>query len=354
MTPTLRPPLIAAPPSLRLFSEDPSPPDSEAQDFTVRQLFESRILPDLLAEGRKPGTFEAYYWAIRHWEKRTTDPPVPRVVDQTMRDFFRQFKPPDYELSTAAKVWRQLRPIFRRAAPESDRNPEGLGILAKMPRVKLGKIPRRANRLVAEEELNALYYACDVAVWPRVHKVPPPALWRCALVSLTNLAPRSWDFFCESPRQPAENVWLYSSINWLTKTIRFKPDKTGDELRIPLHPIVIAHLESVRTERDVVFPATRNRHYVYDEWKKIKIAAGINVDGPEDLSFQQLRENCQTEWDSIKMGLGDFILGHAPQGVGATWYRNFQKKAMKACKDFPQPAAFQEIFKANPAQLALF
>lgn len=347
----------APPPSVSLRLFEPDTFTADPVNLTLREFFETKLLPQLIAERKKPGTIAAYRWALKHWETRTPNPPLSKIDLDLPKTFLLGFAPPEFELATAAKLWRQLKAIFRRAAPESDRNPDGLGLIERIPRVKLKRPPRRSNRLIALEEFDALYDACRVAKWPRIPGVRAPLLWQTSLVCFSNLGPRAWDFFCDRPHANPlpQHCWRWDWINWRTNTLQFVPDKTGDELRLPLHPIVVAHLQAIRTDRTFIFPATRNRHYVYDQWTAIKIAAGFDVEGPEDLDFQEIRANCQTEWDTLHFGLGDYILGHAPEGVGATWYRNFAKLAAEACQRFPQPPSFSRIFTASgPRQLSLF
>lgn len=337
---TVSSPSIATPSfSLRVWAPDEFSRAPDQQ--TLRQFFESSLLPGLLEAGAKAGTIEAYYWALRHWEGQTADPPLAAIdADPHMvQSFLLRFQPPQFSIATAHKLWRQLKVIFRRATQESDSNPDGMSIIQRVPRVKLKRQPRRANRFVSHDELDALYDACEVATFTRTEH-PAPLMWRCQLVCFKNLGPRTWDFFCSSPDRPGANCWRWEWINWRARTIRFRPDKTGDELRLPMHDVVMSHLQQVYSSRNVVFPATKNKHYVYGQWARIKRAAGFAVDGPESLRFQHLRATCQTEWDMLSMGLGDFFLGHAPSGVGATWYRTMEPVAMKLYKDLPQPKSF--------------
>jgi integrase len=158
-------------------------------------------------------------------------------------------------------------------------------------------------------------------------------------VALYCLGPRAWDALCATPGQPG-GCWQWSGLNRAAGTLRYIPRKTGQELRVPIPPVLAERLETFRHRSSAIFPVTTCRGDVYRQWTRIKAAAGIPASGPETVHFHDLRRTCQTEWDALLPGLGDFILGHAPRGVGETWYRNFSRHARKNAALFPLPATF--------------
>jgi hypothetical protein len=126
------------------------------------------------------------------------------------------------------------------------------------------------------------------------------------------------------------------------------PAETGDEPRLPIHPALLKHLDSIWHPGAAVFPVTKSRGDLYGQWQAIKAAAGIPLDGPETIDFHDLPRTCQTEWDSLLPGLGGLILGYAPNGVGESWHRNFTKKASDLCNSLPQPASFLSGLPRRP------
>lgn len=332
---------VPQPAGLRLFN-----PESLSK-LTLRAAFETFLLPDLIEEAREASTIAEYWSAIRHWEKRTVNPPLD-VVDgnrKLFKTFFARLREDAKRPTTIRKIWRHLRPILRRCAPESDRNPDGEGLIQAVPKVKLPKVPRQVNRVAERRELSAIYDACDAATWR------PAGWWRAAEVCFYNLGPRCWDLFCADQTDAECSGWRWSQISFARKVLKFTQDKTDDEIEIPLNDVVLSHLEALRplSKGTALFAATKCRGDLYDDWKRIKQAAGVL-----DLDIQDLRRTCQTEFDWIKPGLGDFMTGHTPQGVGETYYRNFAKKARRAVKRLPQPKAFMQIFQRPDRQRRLF
>lgn len=313
-------------------------------DLTLREAFERYILPDLRENQRKRNTIREYLNALRHWEAHTTDPAIAYVDKDVAKNFVRSITGP-LAAETVGKVWRHLRPIFRRYAPAANGNPDGMGLIETVPRPKMPKVKRANNRAATIEEAAAFYAACDVATWPHCDNISPAIFWRAGIVFLWELGPRCFDLFCMDPANEATGGWRFKNVNWIARSIRFRLEKTSDadqpdEIAVPCSSAVMAHLTAIRSTRAAVLPVTKCRGDFYESWHKIRIAAGI-----EDKEFtpQCVRRACQTEFDWLHMGLGDYIVGHIPSGVGPQYYRNFGKKARETIEQLPRPPAFTSL-----------
>jgi len=358
--------------SLRLFSPPPLPAgvagginQLEPRLFTIREAFEAF----LKEKQKKKTTVEAFENACMHWEQGTSNPPegcqhwgsgsgnppICQITQEQVEEFVEKIMPPRVPSpATIVKVCRGLRTIFRRVGPAIDGNPQGRGILDKIPYFPLPKVPKSTPRTAHMDQLNLLYDACGVATWPRIGEIPPANFWRTSLVSFYNLGPRAWEFFCAAPHCRDESIpegrlgWRWDKIDLERATIEYWSEKVSAWLERPLHAVVVAHLKSIWSDRSAVFPATKCRSTLYDEWKKIKTAAGVGVmqtrsRSNPDLDVHDLRRTCSSEWDWIHPMLGDWMIGHIPNDVGSVHYRNFARKARETLPDFPQPEAFLNV-----------
>ena len=328
-----------------------SPP--AAATLTLRAVFESFLLPDLIEQGRSPATIAEYSNSLRLWELLTTDPSLAELErdhKETLKAFIRDLKAsrqPQYRPATICKIWRHLRPVIRRAGPLGDHNPDGEGIIGFVRPPRLPAVPRRINRVANLDELQALSEGCRVATWPKRGNIAPEVMWRAAIVSFYNLGPRCWDLWCADPATPHSSGWRWPQINLRAGSLRYLPDKTEEagEIEIPLNRVCVTHLAGIKREWSAVFPASKSRGALYGQWAQIKAAAAATCPSVLDLEIQNLRGTCQTEFDSIHVGLGDFMVGHAPDGVGPSFYRNFFRKAKEAAEQLPQPAGFLDILR---------
>lgn len=347
--------------ALRLFSaEGTGDPGKPAGELRLSEVFDRFLRAEYAA---RPGSLGAYEQALGHWERRTNDPPVTAISRDTWRSLKDSMAADGRKPATIAKTGRHLRRILRRIGPATDGNPGGEGVLAKLPHLEMPRVVRSLPRHADATELDALYEACRVATWPKVGGVTPPAFWRAALVMMYNLGPRAWEMFCAQPRAPydaeADNPltgWRFEHVNWREGSLRYWIPKVHAWHEVPLSNVVVAHLESIRADRATIFPASKARGSLYGQWRCIRAAAAMAVASVADLEPHDLRKTCQTEWDHVQLGFGDFVVWHTPTDVGGTYYRNFAKKVRARVEELPQPQSFARIFDAGagPRQLRMF
>ncbi len=357
---------------LRLFSPPPLPSGVAAnvspgdqQRLTLREAFDLFIFPGL--DRRKSGTVDVYRNAIKHWETHSENVPLIEINQPILQEFMSRLAPVLPSRATIRKIGRQIRAILRRCGPAEYGNPQGRGVIPKVPYFEMPKAPKSTPRVASHQELDTLYESCRVASWPKLPGIAPSTFWRAVLVCGYNLGPRSWELFCADqrstdPDHPHSSLgWRWSHVDLLEETVCYWQEKCQAELYRPLHPCVVAHLRAIEGEREAVFPATRARSQVYDQWGRIKCAAGIGVEDASgaqtrDLDLHDLRRTCQSEWDWLHMGLGDWIVGHIAPDVGSQFYRNFDRKAREVIVQLPQPESFRSIppRPMEPRQKRLF
>ena len=323
-------------------------------DYSVRRAFEVYLRPELVSVGRADGTLEAYETALKHWEAQTSNPSV-RACDRSHVESFRDgMLEQGMSPATVRKYWAHLKAILRRLAPPETRNQQGEGIISRVPWMRLPAAPEKLPRIATFLELNALYDACQVAVWPSEKNTGflPRIIWRSFLVLVYNYGPRTKD------------LWrlAWSAVDWERETLRFQAKKTSKLQGLPFNDATRAHLLRIRptpsilaaagtnTRSDVFWP-TRGNAQFYREWQKINAAAGLSV----PLECRDLRETCASNYERISPGVGSWILGHAARGVTARFYLNPTPQVIEAVHKLPQPEAFVEPPRvSNEEQLRLF
>lgn len=188
---------------------------------------------------------------------------------------------------------------------------------------------------MTDEEINAVYKACDVAKWPYSSDCPP-LLWRLAIVVFYNCGPRTQDFF--------QLHW--KNVDLKIQRVSFLAQKTSKLQGVPFQEIVSLHFESIlqnQLESDRVFQTTKCKRTLYDQWKAIQDAAGIT----DYIEFRDLRETCSSRLDAANPGAkaGKWVLGHGPRGVNEVYYHNPTPEVILAVEKLEQPDSFYSILE---------
>lgn len=344
-------------PALKIFTgstHDAAPEDRTR--WTLRQAFEQVTLPRLKRRQRAPGSVEKYKRAVWYWEQATDDPAIGRITADDLDEFVELLAEPGrWALRTATAANQQLgyvEAILRSCGPRIGRN-GGAGILTEVPAGERlpTEAPTKRRRLVPLEHLDAIYRACRVATWPRVHGLPAPLLWRVAFVLAYNVGPRRCELFkmpasADRPQAAypgdADDIEATSPHGWLAfptpKTARRKQQLP---LVVPVNLTTRQHLDAIRTgtRRLRLLPmgdhaSTWRRHSF-----RIQTAAGIG----EPYTWQDLRKTASRAYRrTAGRDVAEFILGHKPRGTNATFYDDLTADAVAAVERLPQPAAFLE------------
>lgn len=300
----------------------------------LRDCYEKYVLPDM--KDSPEGTLSVYRTALNHWEARTSNPNVGEITNESLRDFKETFELEKYSPESIKKYWRHIRRILRRVGPPIQGNPLGESIIDRVPYMAPPKKRfRKFPRLVTDEEINAVYQACDVAKWPYTSDCPP-LLWRLALVVFFNCGPRTQDFF----------QLLWENVDLKMRRVSFVAQKTSKLQGVPFQEIVGLHFESVfqnQKKNERVFRSTKCKRTLYDQWKAIQDAAGIK----EYIEFRDLRETCSSRLDAANSGAkaGKWVLGHGPRGVNEVYYLNPSPEVIQAVENLEQPDSFYSILE---------
>jgi len=337
---------------LQLF--DPSTLDRSGSPgrITLREAYCAFLEPTL--GDRAPATRSQLLCTIGEWERLTSNPPIDQISDMTLVKFRDDRRNDEGGIAEATvnKDLRGLRRIMRRIGPRCDGNPGGQGLISLVPYCEMLVPGEPRKRIASANELSALYEACDVATWPNRCGISPPLLWRATIVCLLNWGLNTQDLFRldESSIVPGDGRRGLSRPDRLylrfvrRKTQRHKPAP----IILPLNETVQRHVASIRRPGGRLFPFPRNTRDIKRQWDVIHAEAGIALESK--IHFQDLRKTCNTYFDMVSPGIGEWILGHAPREVNAKFYLDVEKRILAAVDQFPQPAGFSRFER----QLRLF
>ena len=150
------------------------------------------------------------------------------------------------------------------------------GLIARVPRIRFLKQPQNLPTYIPPEHFAAIYRACSTAKKPNdVPNVSPEAWWQ-GLIVVAYMT--GWRI-----GQLMSLKW--SDIDLDAGTAIARADVIGNkgkrEERIPLHPVVVAHLKQLAGSFDShVFPWNRNRRELWPVFQAIQEAARLAGDEP--------------------------------------------------------------------------
>ena len=224
------------------------------------------------------------------------------------------------------------------------------------------------------DEIAELYRHADAAQWPRPRSLQaarwgdlqPGDWWRAWFVLFATYGARTADFvsykhgadgllwqsIIDQPECPDPSIPGLSSLHgWLEYT----PGKTkrtrGEPLLLPLSAAARRSLDRFRGLDAVrVFPNGRSKIPFAESFQSIRSAAGV----PDDVTIadtgtrrgrkmRSIRKFCSNAWDSLREGLGGWVLGHNPQGTNAAHYRLALPEIVRLVELFPLPEPMQQI-----------
>ena len=228
-----------------------------------RSEFDTKI-----ANGMEPSTRYATLAAIKIFE-RISKPARVSAIGTPMIDDFVSKRRTERGLKrgsivSPATVNKELRHIKAtlRIAHE-------WGYLPNVPKIRMLKEPKKLARYVTADHFAALYKACNAARRPKGLPYSAGDWWR-ALLTFNYMT--GWRI--------GEPLALLRSDLDLEKgqAITRHGDNKGksDEL-VPLHPVVVEHLQRLTSFESVVFPWHHDSRGLYVELDRIHEAAGIHL-----------------------------------------------------------------------------
>lgn len=242
-----------------------------------RKEYEAKVL-----DGARPRTRQVFKTALGNFERIAKPAKMVGITTQTIAGFVavrrKERGVKKESVASPATINRDLRHI--RAALKKAHK---WGYLVKLPDVAdcFLREPGRLPTYIDPDHFALIYRACDRAKLP--HGLPYPAAtwWRGLLVYayLTG--------------------WRIGSILALKRAdvdltegralSRAEDNKGKRDLFIPLHPLVVEHLQAIPSFEPHVFPWLHGRRQVFEEFNRIQAAAGVKPEGKSNYGFHDLR-----------------------------------------------------------------
>jgi len=309
---------------------------------TLRQIFDQHVRPEL--QQHAPKTIEEYESLLNDWERLTGNPPASELSRSTLVEFREQLRQEKFRRSkistprlrspaTINKKFRTLFPLIRLCWPKDSHNPGGLGLCDYFPLPKRLKEEQKLPFVFSHEELDRLYDAAGSASWPARNAA---IIWRTIFVLHYSTGPRTYDLL---------------GLEWSDIDLEFGPfgavsfqaSKTGKLQRIPLNRSTRAHLDQLRksSRSKRLFPRFdySNRSTILRNWRQLRAAAAL----PERARMEDFRKTCNTAYEDLSRGVGEWILGHRLGGVNAQNYYNPTNKVLDAVLALPLPSRFRSL-----------
>ena len=133
--------------------------------------------------------------------------------------------------ATVNKELRALKRIMRVAVSWK--------LLAECPKIEFVKEAKVGITFISQDEFAALYAACDAATRPAIQGFTPGDWWRGFLLFAYMTGWRV--------SEPLKLVWEDVDLDAGFAITRAGDNKGGKESRVPLHPVVIDHLRTLKT-----------------------------------------------------------------------------------------------------------
>ena len=247
--------------------------------------------------GLSRNTQVIYGRALDHFEKECKPKIVGNVTSRSIDEYIarRRKMPGALPGSTASVVTinmelRTLKRVFNVAKKWK--------YLKEVPTIEFLREPKTLPTFISAEEFTRIYHACEVATLP--NKIPmayqPSDWWQAFLLFQFMTGMRVG----EPLKLLREDVNVEAGYA-ITRAI---DNKAKQEARIPLHPLLVAHLRRIPGFTPELFPWPQGRRTLWDEFRRIQKQADIrkicrkdhpHVEGCRFYGFHDLRRGFATQ-----------------------------------------------------------
>jgi len=238
--------------------------DSRKTWKEFRQEFEDRI-----ANGMVPNTKRNTLDALDAFERHMKPAKLQAIKTTTIDDFVSRRRTdkgrqPKSTVSPATinKDLRHLKAVLRIA--------HEWGYLPLVPKVRMLREPKKLPQYVTPEHFAAMYKACTAATEPAGLPYSAADWWRAVLTMCYMTGWRIGEVL--SLRRSDLDMEAGIAIT------RWDDNKGKRDERVPLHPVVVQHLELLPSFHPLVFPWIRGRRDLWQEFATIQKAASIKLE----------------------------------------------------------------------------
>jgi integrase len=146
------------------------------------------------------------------------------------------------------------------------------GYLARKPRVRMERQPKRLPRFVSPEHFAAIYAAAETARKPAGLPFPPADWWRGLFVLAYMTGWRIGDMLALQ-REDLDLAGAYA-------VTRCDDNKGDRDDKVKLHPVAVDHLAKLACFEPVVFPWPHDRRTLDVELDRLQAVAGVHLQCP--------------------------------------------------------------------------
>ncbi len=232
-----------------------------------REEYEASVLPGLEYTTRREiiGTLDRFDRIAK--PRRVSSVTAQMIASFTAKRRLERGKNPGSTVSPATvnKDLRNLRGVLNIAVDWE--------YLAKAPKIKFEREPKKLPRYVTPEHFGAIYQACDVARLPAEVPYPVEDWWRGLLTMAQMTGWRIGELLALQ--------WTDVDLVAETAITRHHDNKGHRDGKIAIHPVVIDHLRKLRCFDALVFPWSHDRRTLYTEFARIQDKAGIHLPCPD-------------------------------------------------------------------------
>ena len=228
-----------------------------------RKEYETKIVDKM-----ESGTREAYLQALQHFERLVKPQRVAAIKTQTIDDFIAKRrvecgrkKNSTVSPATVNKELRHLKAALNIAVD--------WGYLSKPPKFRMLREPGKLPRYVTAEHFATIYQACDVAKYPAGLPYSAADWWRAFLVFQAMTGWRMGE-----PLALRVDDVDFKAGQAIT---RHGDNKGRRDEAIPLHPVVVEHLQRIIGPPGLVFPWYHSRELIWTQFHRIQEEAGIHL-----------------------------------------------------------------------------
>ncbi len=305
--------------------------------LTVSSFFEKQYKPMRMSDAAE-GTHKLYVITVRRWILLTGDPPLAEVSNEMVaryRDALMRMpngRGGKLSPNSVRMHMTHLQAILDKAGPSGPRNRDAAGVIDKSPWAKPPRELVRVPQIVSTEQLEAVYAAADGAMVPGVVGVRPSDWWRALLAVAYNTALRAGSLF----------AMRFDWIDWKRCELTIPPEsmKTRRYQIVPLNEVAIEHLESIRTDRELVFEWNLSDEYRRKVFHDMQDAAGI--ERADHFGLHALRRTAATALWAHSPQAAQLVLGHSTIQMTRNHYVQGAGIVAEAVDSLPQPAAFRK------------
>jgi len=246
------------------------------------QQFRSEYQTDVLSKLRPSGQVSATV-GLDHYQRLMRPKLLSDITRQTLSRFATKRLAETYHgkpisRATVNRDLRQLRAFLREAVKRR--------YLAVAPPFDFLKEPRRIPTSIDEKIFCALYENSGAATVPSGDAYSPSDWWQAYLVMLFLTGWRAMEPL-SVPRK---------DIDWDNGRVFLRAEASKgrrDEL-VPLHPLILDHLQRVQSSEPMLLPWPYGRRRLWDEFHRIQDAAGIKRSDGSYYGFHDLRRGFAT------------------------------------------------------------